>query len=105
MRGSPVGRTDWKRHPRPLFFFKRIRDVGDAEHKAMLAESARGIANHTMSKVQGARGCDTGARCGRKPGQSGNCAAETRCRGIAGGKILSNQKQLTVFSADREWNE
>src|SRR6185369_5977023 len=38
LRGSPVDRTDWKSYILPLLFFKRICDVWDEEHEAMLAE-------------------------------------------------------------------
>src|SRR5215212_1854464 len=38
LRGSPVDRTDWKSYILPLLFFKRVCDVWDEEHAAMLAE-------------------------------------------------------------------
>lgn len=38
LRGSPVDRTDWKSYILPLLFFKRICDVWDEEHAAMLTE-------------------------------------------------------------------
>jgi type I restriction enzyme M protein len=38
LRGSPVDRTDWKSYILPLLFFKRICDVWDEEHEAILAE-------------------------------------------------------------------
>src|SRR3954453_17520041 len=38
LRGSAVDRTDWKSYILPLLFFKRICDVWDEEHAAMLAE-------------------------------------------------------------------
>jgi type I restriction enzyme M protein len=38
LRGSPVDRSDWKSYILPLLFFKRICDVWDEEHEAMLAE-------------------------------------------------------------------
>lgn len=38
LRGSPVDRTDWKSYILPLLFFKRICDVWDKEHEAMIAE-------------------------------------------------------------------
>lgn len=38
LRGSPVDRTDWKSFILPLLFFKRICDVWDEEHAAMLAK-------------------------------------------------------------------
>lgn len=38
LRGSPVDRADWKSYILPLLFFKRICDVWDEEHAAMLAE-------------------------------------------------------------------
>jgi type I restriction enzyme M protein len=38
LRGSPVDRTDWKSYILPLLFFKRICDVWDEEHAAMIAE-------------------------------------------------------------------
>jgi type I restriction enzyme M protein len=38
LRGSPVDRTDWKSFILPLLFFKRICDVWDEEHDAMVAE-------------------------------------------------------------------
>lgn len=37
LRGSPVDRTDWKSYILPLLFFKRICDVWDEEHAAMLS--------------------------------------------------------------------
>jgi type I restriction-modification system DNA methylase subunit len=38
LRGSPVDRSDCKSYFLPLLFFKRICDVWDEEHEAMLAE-------------------------------------------------------------------
>src|SRR3954466_2972249 len=38
LRGSPVDRTDWKSYILPLLFFKRVCDVWDEEHAAMLAQ-------------------------------------------------------------------
>lgn len=38
LRGSPVDRTDWKSYILPILFFKRICDVWDEEHEAMIAE-------------------------------------------------------------------
>src|SRR3954468_24367849 len=38
LRGSPVDRADWKSYILPLLFFKRICDVWDEEHVAMLVE-------------------------------------------------------------------
>lgn len=38
LRGSPVDRTDWKSYILPLLFFKRVCDVWDEEHAAMLAD-------------------------------------------------------------------
>ncbi len=38
LRGSPVDRTDWKSFILPLLFFKRICDVWDEEHDAMVAQ-------------------------------------------------------------------
>ena len=36
LRSSPVDRTDWKSYILPLLFFKRVCDVWDEEHEAML---------------------------------------------------------------------
>jgi type I restriction enzyme M protein len=43
LRGSPVDRTDWKSYILPLLFFKRICDVWDEEHAAMIAEYGEGL--------------------------------------------------------------
>lgn len=45
LRGSPVDRTDWRSYILPLLFFKRICDVWDEEHAAMLAEYGEDFAD------------------------------------------------------------
>lgn len=51
LRGSPVDRTDWKSYILPLLFFKRICDVWDEEHTAMLAEYGEDFADEHRFQV------------------------------------------------------
>ena len=51
LRGSPVDRTDWKSYILPLLFFKRICDVWDEEHAAMLAEYGADYADQHRFQV------------------------------------------------------
>ena len=51
LRGSPVDRTDWKSYILPLLFFKRICDVWDEEHAAMLAEYGEDFADEHRFQV------------------------------------------------------
>src|SRR5438552_981835 len=51
LRGSPVDRTDWKSYILPLLFFKRICDVWDEEHEAMLAEYGEDFADEHRFQV------------------------------------------------------
>ncbi len=54
LRGSPVDRTDWKSFILPLLFFKRICDVWDEEHAAMLAEYGKDFADeHRFAVPEG----------------------------------------------------
>lgn len=51
LRGSPVDRTDWKSYILPLLFFKRICDVWDEEHAAMLAQYGTDYADEHRFQV------------------------------------------------------
>jgi type I restriction enzyme M protein len=51
LRGSPVDRTDWKSYILPLLFFKRICDVWDEEHAAMIAEYGEDYADEHRFQV------------------------------------------------------
>ena len=51
LRGSPVDRTDWKSYILPLLFFKRICDVWDEEHAAMLKEYGQDFADEHRFQV------------------------------------------------------
>ncbi|MES2178232.1 MAG: class I SAM-dependent DNA methyltransferase [Gemmatimonadota bacterium] len=51
LRGSPVDRADWKSYILPLLFFKRVCDVWDEEHAAMLAEYGEDFADEHRFQV------------------------------------------------------
>ena len=51
LRGSPVDRSDWKSYILPLLFFKRICDVWDEEHEAMLAEYGKDFADEHRFQI------------------------------------------------------
>lgn len=51
LRGSPVDRTDWKSYILPLLFFKRICDVWDEEHAAMLQAYGQDFADEHRFQV------------------------------------------------------
>jgi hypothetical protein len=51
LRGSAVDRTDWKSYILPLLFFKRVCDVWDEEHEAMLIEYGEDFADEHCFQV------------------------------------------------------
>jgi type I restriction enzyme M protein len=51
LRGSPVDRSDWKSYILPLLFFKRICDVWDEEHEAMLAEYGKDFSDEHRFQI------------------------------------------------------
>jgi type I restriction enzyme M protein len=51
LRGSPVDRTDWKSYILPLLFFKRICDVWDEEHAAMVERYGEDFADEHRFQV------------------------------------------------------
>jgi len=51
LRGSPVDRTDWKSYILPLLFYKRICDVWDEEHEAMVEKYGEDFADEHRFQV------------------------------------------------------
>lgn len=51
LRGSPVDRTDWKSYILPLLFFKRVCDVWDEEHAAMLGAYGEDFADEHRFQI------------------------------------------------------
>lgn len=86
LRGSPVDRTDWKSYILPLLFFKRICDVWDEEHAAMLTEYGEDFADEHRFQVP--EGCHWSA-VRRAPKNVGAALAHA-LRGIE----AANQKHL-----------
>jgi type I restriction enzyme M protein len=95
LRGSPVDRTDWKSYILPLLFFKRICDVWDEEHAAMLAEYGEDFADEHRFQVP--EGCHWSA-VRRAPKNVGTALANAM-RGVE----AANQKHLYGVFGDAQW--
>jgi type I restriction enzyme M protein len=95
LRGSPVDRTDWKSYILPLLFFKRICDVWDEEHAAMLAEYGEDFADEHRFQVP--KGCHWSA-VRRAPKNVGTALANAM-RGVE----AANQKHLYGVFGDAQW--
>ncbi|MBZ5713768.1 N-6 DNA methylase [Nannocystis pusilla] len=95
LRGSPVDRTDWKSYILPLLFFKRICDVWDEEHAAMLAEYGEDFADEHRFQVPG--GCHW--RDVRKAPKNIGAALANAMRGVE----AANQKHLYGVFGDAQW--
>jgi len=78
--GSPVDRTDWKSYILPLLFFKRVCDVWDEEHAAMLTEYGAAARSEGRERSPGTRGHGS-ARMGVR-GMRGAGRQYPRNRGI-----------------------
>jgi type I restriction enzyme M protein len=95
LRGSPVDRTDWKSYILPLLFFKRICDVWDEEHAAMLAEYGEDYADeHRFQVPEGCHWRDVRAA----PKNVGSALAKAM-RGVE----AANQKHLYGVFGDAAW--
>jgi hypothetical protein len=95
LRGSPVDRTDWKSYILPLLFFKRICDVWDEEHAAMLAEYGEDFADEHRFQVP--EGCHWSAV--RRAPKSVGTALASAMRGVE----AANQKHLYCVFGDAQW--
>lgn len=95
LRGSPVDRTDWKSYILPLLFFKRICDVWDEEHVAMLKEYGADFADEHRFQVPD--GCHW--RDVRETPTNVGTALAGAMRGIE----AANQKHLYGVFGDAAW--
>ncbi|EQD56961.1 type I restriction-modification system, M subunit, partial [mine drainage metagenome] len=95
LRGSPVDRTDWKSYILPLLFFKRICDVWDEEHAAMLSEYGEDFADEHRFQVP--EGCQW--RDVRETPANVGTALQNAMRGIES----ANQKHLYGVFGDGQW--
>lgn len=95
LRGSPVDRTDWKSYILPLLFFKRVCDVWDEEHMAMLAEYGEDFADEHRFQVPD--GCHWNNVRGA-PKNVGTALANAM-RGVE----AANQKHLYGVFGDAQW--
>jgi type I restriction enzyme M protein len=95
LRGSPVDRTDWKSYILPLLFFKRICDVWDEEHAAMLAEYGEDFADEHRFQVPEA--CHWSAV--RRAPKNVGTALTNALRGVE----AANQKHLYGVFGDAQW--
>jgi type I restriction enzyme M protein len=95
LRGSPVDRTDWKSYILPLLFFKRICDVWDEEHAAMIAEYGEDYPDeHRFQVPRGGHWRDVRAA----PKNVGS-ALSNALRGVE----AANQKHLYGVFGDAAW--
>ena len=95
LRGSPVDRTDWKSYILPLLFFKRICDVWDEEHTAMLVDYGEDFADEHRFQVPD--DCHWSAVRGT-PKNVGTALANAM-RGVE----AANQKHLYGVFGDAQW--
>jgi type I restriction enzyme M protein len=95
LRGSPVDRTDWKSYILPLMFFKRICDVWDEEHAAMLAEYGEDFPDEHRFQVP--EGCHWSA-VRRAPKNVGTVLANAM-RGVE----AANERHLYGVFGDAQW--
>jgi type I restriction enzyme M protein len=95
LRGSPVDRTDWKSYILPLLFFKRICDVWDEEHTAMLAQYGEDFADEHRFQVP--EGCHWSTV--RQTPKNVGTALANAMRGVE----AANQKHLYGVFGDAQW--
>lgn len=95
LRGSPVDRTDWKSYILPLLFFKRICDVWDEEHEAMLAEYGEDFADEHRFQIP--EKCHW--RAVRAAPRNVGTALANAMRGVE----AANQKHLYGVFGDAQW--
>jgi type I restriction enzyme M protein len=96
LRGSPVDRTDWKSFILPLLFFKRVCDVWDEEHAAMLAEYGADFPDeHRFQIPTGCHWADV-----RATTKNVGTALQNAMRGIE----VENQKHLYGVFGDGQWS-
>ncbi|MCB9689729.1 MAG: SAM-dependent DNA methyltransferase [Alphaproteobacteria bacterium] len=95
LRGSPVDRTDWKSYILPLLFFKRICDVWDEEHAAMLEEYGEDFADeHRFQVPEGCHWNDV-----RATPKNVGTALSNAMRGVE----AANQRHLYGVFGDAQW--
>lgn len=95
LRGSPVDRTDWKSYILPLLFFKRICDVWDEEHEAMIAEYGDDFLDeHRFQIPEGSHWRDV-----RQVASNVGTALQNAMRSIES----ANQKHLYGVFGDAQW--
>lgn len=95
LRGSPVDRTDWKSYILPLLFFKRICDVWDEEHAAMLEEYGEDYPDeHRFQVPPGCHWTDV-----RAAARNVGTALANAMRGVE----AANQKHLYGVFGDAAW--
>jgi type I restriction enzyme R subunit len=92
LRGSPVDRTDWKSYILALHFFKRICDVWDEEHAAMLAECARATRRSTHLLRQAPR-----------PGEEPHDRRRGAYEPLPAREAISPDPMLLPFETDYRW--
>ena len=95
LRGSPVDRADWKSYILPLLFFKRVCDVWDEEHAAMLGEYGEDFADEHRFQVPD--GCHW--RNVRVAPKNVGTALANAMRGVE----AANQKHLYGVFGDAQW--
>jgi type I restriction enzyme M protein len=95
LRGSPVDRTDWKSYILPLLFFKRLCDIWDEEHAAMLAQYGEDFADEHRFQIP--ERCHWSA-VRRAPKNVGTALANAM-RGVE----AANQKHLYGVFGDAQW--
>ncbi len=95
LRGSPVDRTDWKSYILPLLFFKRICDVWDEEHAAMLAQYGKDFADEHRFQVP--EHCHWSAV--RETPKNVGAALADALRGVE----AANEKHLFGVFGDAQW--
>jgi type I restriction enzyme M protein len=95
LRGSPVDRADWKSYILPLLFFKRVCDVWDEEHAAMLAEYGEDFADEHRFQIS--KGCHW-KKVRAAPKNVGTALANAM-RGVE----AANQKHLYGVFGDAQW--
>jgi type I restriction enzyme M protein len=96
LRGSPVDRTDWKSYILPLLFFKRICDVWDEEHAAMLARYGADFPDeHRFQIPEGNHWRDV-----RGAAKNVGSVMQNAMRGLE----TANQKHLYGVFGDAQWS-
>lgn len=95
LRGSPVDRTDWKSYILPLLFFKRICDVWDEEHAAMLAHYGDDFADEHLFQIPSGCHWNDVRAAARNVGTS----IQNAMRGLE----AANQKHLYGVFGDGQW--